>query len=624
VSLIGDFRQRKLVQWAVAYVAAAFALLQGIDIIAAKFGWPVSFERMLIVALCVGFFVTVLLAWYHGERGVQNVSGTELLLLALLLAIGGGLLWKFTPEKGSESLSDTGQPVRASVRHPGNDSAPVSTDTVSTAVAVPEKSIAVLPFVNMSADQAQEYFSDGIAEELLNRLAQLSDLKVAARTSAFQFKGKNIDIGEIGRKLGVSHVLEGSVRKAGSTVRITGQLIDCRSGFHLWSQTYDRDATDVFKVQDEIAGAIASALEARLSGRPATATPARTAIPAAYDDYLQARALVARRRLENLDKAIAAFDRAIAADPGYSAAYSGRAFAWLLRPMWNSGDWKVSLRDSLTSAEQALRLDPDNAEAYMVRGMAALYAHDATAAAADLDRAKALAPGNIDVLNMDGDFRFFSGALADSERNKRQAMELDPLAFVHPLNLADGLIAQGRFAEALVAADQAVALGGGAFGYDRVMLADVRLGRLDAARDATEKGCAVDPDSIADCLVNRAVLLAAQKQEQKAKALLDGAALKYRAGEIPSSNFDSVLVAFAYLELQDVDGATQWIRAALAEGHWFPTVALVSSPQGAALPEEISRDADWLAVWADPRLKDLMAVYRRNLLAWRAGKAGHD
>ncbi|HSE12268.1 MAG TPA: tetratricopeptide repeat protein [Rudaea sp.] len=610
MSLLAELKQRKLVQWAVAYVAAAFALLQGADIVAQHFGWPESVSRFLIIASFVGFFVTALLAWYHGERGAQKVSGTELLLLALLLAIGGGLLWKFAPGSSAPAPSA------------GAASVPAKGDAATDAIV--GKSIAVLPFVNMSADPAQEYFSDGIAEELLNRLAQFTDLKVAARTSAFQFKGRNLDIGEIGRQLKVAHVLEGSVRKSGSTVRITGQLIDCRSGYHLWSETYDRDATDVFKVQDEIAGAIASALEARLSGRPAATVPARTASPAAYDDYLQGRAFVARRRVENLDKAITAFDRAIAKDPGYSAAWSGRAFAYSLRPLWESGDWDAALRNARPSAEQALRLDPDNAEAYMVRGMVALNSYDATSAGADLDRAIALAPGSVDVINMDGDFHLFTGALGESEREKREAMALDPLSFVHPLNLADALIPQRRYAEAVVAADQSVALGVGAFGYDRLVIAHVRLGRIDAARAAAEKGCAIDPASILHCLVSRVMLLAVEGKRQPAKALLDEAAQRIRSGKVAAGAFDPTVMAFACLEVGDIAGATHWQRSAIDEGYWFPTATLLNLQGGAKLPEEISRDPPWLAVWADPRMTDLMAVYRRNLLAWRAGSTRHD
>jgi len=222
-------KERKLVQWAIAYVAAGFALLQGIDIIAQRFGWPESIERALIVALAIGFFVTIVLAWYHGERGAQRVSGTELLILALLLAIGGGALWKFAgaeKEMSSESFSEGRAAAHGNARRPENDSDPISP---------PHKSIAVLPFTDLSPTHDQEYFSDGMAEEILNALAKVKDLKVAGRTSSFSFKGKNDDLRVIGKALMVANVLEGSVRKQGEKVRITAQLIQAADGYHLWS-----------------------------------------------------------------------------------------------------------------------------------------------------------------------------------------------------------------------------------------------------------------------------------------------------------------------------------------------------------------------------------------------------
>lgn len=171
--LLQRLRERKLVQWAIAYVAFAFALLQGVDIVAQQFGWPDGVRRGITLALAFGFFVALVLAWYHGERGVQRVSGTELLILALLLAIGGGLLWRF---------------VRAPSTAP-----PATTTSSPAATAIPAKSIAVLPFVNMSADKENEFFSDGLSEEILNSLARIDGMQVVGRTSSFQFKGKSDD-----------------------------------------------------------------------------------------------------------------------------------------------------------------------------------------------------------------------------------------------------------------------------------------------------------------------------------------------------------------------------------------------------------------------------------------------
>ena len=289
IGLLAQLKQRKLVEWALAYVAAAFALLQGIDIVATKFGWPDSIERILIIALCIGFFVTLLLAWYHGERGAQKVSGTELLLLALLLAIGGALAWKFAP--GSAAVAAKPADVAASA---------------APAADVSAKSVAVLPFTDLSPAHDQEYFSDGMAEEILNALAQIKDLKVAGRTSSFFFKGKNEDLRAIGKTLGVANVLEGSVRKQGDKVRITAQLIQASDGFHLWSNSYDGDLKDVFELQERIARAITDQLQVVIAGeQKSRLVPVATTSPEAYELYLQATAVFNHRDGPHMFEAIA-------------------------------------------------------------------------------------------------------------------------------------------------------------------------------------------------------------------------------------------------------------------------------------------------------------------------------
>src|SRR6266496_3929798 len=188
-------KQRKLVQWGVAYVAAAFALLQGVDIVAQQFGWPEGVRRGITLALVVGFFVALVLAWYHGERGAQRMTGTELLILALLLALGGGFLWRFA--SASRQPSD----ITAAVSLPGP-------------VAISNKSIAVLPFESRSEDKANAYFADGIQDEILTRLAKIADLKVLSRTSTQHYKSAPESMREIARQLGVAHILEGSVQKS--------------------------------------------------------------------------------------------------------------------------------------------------------------------------------------------------------------------------------------------------------------------------------------------------------------------------------------------------------------------------------------------------------------------------
>ena len=267
-AFIERLKQRKLVQWAIAYVAFAFALIQVADVVADSYHWPDGVMHLLFGLLVLGFIVALLLAWYHGELGRQRASGTELLLIALVLAVGGGLLWRFArvgPTHTDSANAATPADHAVSATAP-NSGSPAQGSSVA---AIPAKSIAVLPFVNMSGDPKNDYFSDGITEEILDALAQVPMLKVAARTSAFAFKGKAEDLRKVGEVLDVATVLEGSVQKSGDEVRITAQLIDTRTGYHLWSEKYDRKLTSIFVVEDEISKAIAeSAVDGR--GRAVT------------------------------------------------------------------------------------------------------------------------------------------------------------------------------------------------------------------------------------------------------------------------------------------------------------------------------------------------------------------
>ena len=487
--------------------------------------------------------------------------------------------------------------------------------------ATPEKSIAVLPFVDLSQNKDQEYFSDGIAEELLNRLAQFPDLKVAARTSAFQFRGKNLDMADIGRQLKVAHVLEGGVRKSGENLRITAQLIQCNTGYQIWSQTFDRAAADVFKVQDEIASAIATALEAKLGGRAGPAQPAASADPAAYDHYLQARAFLARRAGDNLKQAMAAFDRAIARDPNYSPAHSGRAFTLIVSVVWGPLlPMEELCAAAIASANEALRLDPENAEGYLVRGLAKSTLLRENEARADLDRAYELAPGSVNVLNLLGDNYRFTGNLRAAERVKRQAMALDPLALVHPLNLAAVLRSQGRFSEAEAMARRAQALEDHVFVYNELFWDQLGLGQLDAARQSLTTLCSKVGTEGRGCLIDTVALYAA---EGRPAAEMAPMLARLSAGGwhgIDTAWVSSDEASLYANQLHDIPRATAAMRKSLASLDYCILPPLLYGPKGARLPEEISRDSEWLAFWADPKLRQLMDTYRANLTAFRNGK----
>ncbi len=403
-------RERKLVQWALAYVAAAFALIQVLDVVAQRFDWPEQIERLLILALAIGFFVTLVLAWYHGEKGAQRVTSTELLILALLLAIGGGMLWR------AAHVAPTRAPDAAQ-RNPGQ----------ITAQPVPAKSVAVLPFVNMSGDASNEYFSDGITEEILNALAQVPNLKVAARTSAFAFKGKEEDLRKVGEVLDVATVLEGSVQRAGDEVRITAQLIDTRSGFHLWSEKYDRKLTSIFAVEDEISKAIADKLQVQLAGASESMVAQKSVNPRAHDFYLRGLTLLAVRSVSN---AVDAFQQAVAIDPNYAQAWAALAEAQALLPAYGPKPAQTAYARSLSAAQRALDLDPNVALAYVAQGM--VYTNQMQWPEADhaFRRALALAPGDAEALNQYAQFLDGVGQLEPALAEMEHALQRDPLSAV--------------------------------------------------------------------------------------------------------------------------------------------------------------------------------------------------
>jgi TolB-like protein/Tfp pilus assembly protein PilF len=371
--LLERLRERKLVQWALAYIAAAFALIQVLDIVAQRFGWPESTVRIAIIGLAIGFSVTLVLAWYHGERGAQRVTGTELLILALLLAIGGGLLWRMA------------QSPRESVA--AGSAIPSATEQA------PTKSIAVLSFTDLSPGHDQEYFSDGMAEEILNALAKVKDLKVAGRTSAFSFKGKNEDLRSIGKTLGVANILEGSVRKQGDKVRITAQLIQTEDGFHLWSESYDGDLSDVFELQERIARAITDKLEVILQGdQQQRLVPVATSNPEAYALYLEASGIFNRREGPRFLDAITLLEQALKLDPKFARAHSRLAVIAAIAPTYMMLTWSAATTIVEEHARKATELDPTLAEPYAAQAQVYTGQRRLLEARPQFERALALDP----------------------------------------------------------------------------------------------------------------------------------------------------------------------------------------------------------------------------------------
>jgi TolB-like protein/Tfp pilus assembly protein PilF len=365
----------------------------------------------------------------------------------------------------------------------------------SVAFAPPPHSIAVLPFVNMSGDKEQEYFSDGLTEELLNSLAEINELQVAARTSAFSFKGKDTDIGTIARKLNVGAVLEGSVRRSEHTVRVTAQLINAVTGFHVWSKSYDRDLGDVLKLQTEIATAVADALKVTLLGDVAAKIElGGTRNPAAFDAYLRGRkAINAAHGIKDLQTAIAAYTEAIGLDPDYALALVNRSIA--LSGLASESSSRKSFDTAQEDARKAIALAPDLGQAHLAL---ALYLEngslDFTRANDEYNRARALAPGDARVLRDYSGFAVNIGRTEASIAAARRAVVLDPLNRFSYIFLGWALYGGRQNKEALAAFQNALALdaedpvSSAARGLAYYALGDFERARASCERQADYSG----------------------------------------------------------------------------------------------------------------------------------------
>ena len=301
---------------------------------------------------------------------------------------------------------------------------------VPTPARVPQASIAALPFVDLSEAKDQAYFSEGLSEELINKLAQMPGLQVAGRTSAFSFKDRNLDMKAIGRRLGVAHLLEGSVRTNGERVRITAQLVKANDGFHLWSQSYDRELTDVYAVQEEIASAVAEALKLKLLAR-AVPGAQREVKPAAYTAYLRARQLRGGGA-EGAKEAIAVLEQALEIDPGFAAAWAQLAVtqSWAADNAEGPAELAEWQRKALASADKAVELDPGLADGYWARGnLRASVTWDWEGAQTDFRKALALNPGDARILQGYGSLLASLGRLPEAISTMQQATEAEPLLF---------------------------------------------------------------------------------------------------------------------------------------------------------------------------------------------------
>jgi TolB-like protein/Tfp pilus assembly protein PilF len=542
-------KQRKLVQWAIAYVAAAFALLQGIDIVAQQFGWPESVRRGITLALVVGFFVTLVVAWYHGERGAQRVSGTELIIIGLVLALGGGLLWRFAAvSRLPETKAASSQP---------NDHKTLT------------NSVAVLAFDNLSDDKGSEYFSDGISEELLTVLQKIPGLHVAARTSAFSFKGKNATAQEIGQKLGVAHLVEGSVRKAGDVVRIAARLTQANTGEEQWSENYTRNLKDVFAVQTEIAQTIVEQLRGELTGGAANSTT-KAEIQAevraaekggtknveAHEAYLQGRFFANRHSEKETDQARAAYEHAVELDPKFALAWAGLAQTHVWDCNYATEGGQKGFNDHLAAArealERALVLEPDLPEALFARAMVQTnFDYDWKGAAETLRRALALAPQDSALLMEAGNLANARGEKIQALEFDRRAVALDPVNAQARAFLAGNLSVSGKLGEARTEYERVTELNPSApNSHGGVGLSYLLEGKFEEAATAAQRDAA-------DWA--RLLIVSCARWAQKRIPESDAALAELIAN---TSETGAYQIAEAYGYRNDKDHAFEWLERA--------------------------------------------------------------
>ena len=458
-NFFAELKRRNVYKVAVAYGVVAWLLMQIASQIFPFFEIPNWVVRLVILLLVIGFPIALIIAWAFevtpegikrteaaDAAGLRSRGGTWIYIVLIGAALSVGLFFvgRYT------AVHATARPASEELRR-GTQTEP--------ATAGPDKSIAVLPLINESGDPKDEYFSDGLSEELIAALAQISGLKVIGRSSSFRFKDRKEEPRTIGEKLGVSTLLDGTVRKQGDRVRIVAELVNAADGIQLWTRTFDRELKDIFAVQEEIARAVAESLKVTLLGADTRSAQASATDNAeAHNAYLQGHFYLLRRNVEDFRKAIDYYDQAIEVDPHYALAYAERAEAWAFMGDL-TGQRPTAYPKARSDAEKAVAIAPELAEARAALGWVRCLAEWRFAQGlAELKRAKELSPANPTANDLLARIIVYLGRFDEAERQARQAVELDPLSTVTQGNLARVLFYVGKLDESDAVARKAAEL----------------------------------------------------------------------------------------------------------------------------------------------------------------------
>lgn len=581
-------RRRKLVQWGLAYAAGAWGFQQGLAYLSTLLDWPAQLQKLTGLALLIGLPIALVLAWYHGDRGERRVTRSELAILTGLFLLGGGIFWRY--QHATEAPELPSSPAA---------SATISSAMAPTGAAAPgpdPKSIAVLPFVDMSPAKDQEYMSEGMAEELLNLLAKAPDLKVIARTSSFAFKGKDLDIAEIATKLNVANVLEGSVRKSGDTIRITAQLIRASDSTHLWSETFDRPLDDIFAIQDEIAGAIAEALQIQLTGGTVDRGEGGTRNLEAYQLYLRAWNGEDWNTESSLDTVSELLEQAIKLDPEFGLAWSALASVERIKVENGYVDATEGTGQARQLIQHALELSPRNAHAHVSLASIHLsYDWDWSAAASEIQKALALEPANPSVLVNAARLSLTLGRWGEAEQRLNAALDRDPLNSYAAYNLALVYYHSKRLGEAEATLRRLLEVAPG-FPWTRGLLAAVLLeqGNPEEALVILQQ----DPDQAMQ-LTTLPIVLAAMGRQAEADEALHAQVTQW-------SDTGAYYVAQTHAYRRNPDLAFDWLERAYRQKD--PTLI------------EIVGDPLFRNLHGDPRFNVFLRKMRLPETPWSAAQ----
>jgi TolB-like protein/Flp pilus assembly protein TadD len=604
MSLFTELKRRHVFKVGAAYLVVGWVVVEVASVALPAFEAPDWVLRVFILLVMLGLPLALVLAWIfdmtpEGVQVTEGSVGNRRFYSAVAVIAAVVLAWFF-------------------IKAPEEAAVPVAAPPpVEVAASTMPPSIAVLPFTDLSPGSDQAYFADGIAEEILNLLARNPSIRVVARTSAFQFR-EAADLREVGAALDATRIVEGSVRTAGTRVRITAQLIDAESGLHLWSETYDRELTDIFQVQDEIAGAIAEELGVRLgSGRQAAGVPDTDA----YHTYLRGRkALNERDTPGRFAEGVALLERAIDLDPALANAHGALALAHALAPWFIDMPVAESLAQTLAASDTALELDPDNVEALIGRGYA-LAVRGLRVAEGErfLRRALELGPNDITAVNMMGDFARLTGDRAAAFDFETRAAALDPLESVHQTDLAllyrddrnwEQALAHARRADSLAPLNaRAPALEVAALAF---------LGELDAAQRVFDEAVAANR-YLRNQEGDGCVLSFLSSDEVRVAACLRDIEEARRRGDISGLG----LIAYSYFS-GEFAAAVELIEASAGEsGQWAFTpyaidiyLGLVRAGYDVSLPAEYDElIARWMnSPWAErPPLHEELTRLRDQL-----------